>query len=95
MATVFVIAFGIGLVIGLYIDRQSRQDQAVPGDMPAAALHYLACSALSSTTPAVVTALILGLPFVQMVGTAFSFFVIGAALLVLYGIRAAQLQPVS
>ena len=86
MTTVFGIAAVFGLLIGTYISRKSQEEKAVQGGLPAQGLHYLACSALSSTTPAVITSIITGLPFANMFSIALTFFLTGAVLMVLYGI---------
>lgn len=85
MITVFGIAAVAGLLIGVYISRQSQAEKAVQGGLPATILHYLACSALSSTTPAVITSIITGLAFQKMFSIALTFFITGAILIVTYG----------
>jgi hypothetical protein len=84
MLTAFLIAAGCGLLIGLYIRRESLREEKISGGLPAQMAHYLACTMLSSTTPAIVTSIIIGLPFVQMFGTALSFVLLGALFILAY-----------
>ena len=94
MAIVFGIAAVCGLLIGTYISRKSQEEKTIQGGMPAQGLHYLACSALSSTTPAVITSIIIGLPFVTMFSIALTFFGSGVVLITLYGFVEAS-APIS
>lgn len=90
MLTVFAIGAICGLLIGVYISRQSLEEKAVQGGMPAKIVHYLACSALSSTTPTVIISIITGLAFVSMFQIALSFFISGAILITIYGFIESQ-----
>jgi hypothetical protein len=83
--TALLIGVTIGAVIGIFVARQSLKEQAIRGGLLAQVLHYLACAMLSSTTAFIVTAIVVGVPFLQMFGTAVGIIIVGAVLVLGYG----------
>lgn len=80
--TAVLVGAAFGLVMGLWISRDSNKKQAVVGGGLPRALHYLACSAMPSVLPFVITGIILGLPFLYLIGTGLGFLALAFALLI-------------
>jgi hypothetical protein len=72
-----------GLVLGIKIARDSNKKQPVKGGPLAQTFHYLACAGITAVLPFVITGLVVGLPFVQLFGTAVGFLALTAAFLLL------------
>lgn len=80
------IGLAIGLLLGVKIARDSHKRQPVRGGVLGQALHYLACSGLTSVLPFIISGIIVGLPFLQLFGTGIGLLVLTGILLVIYAL---------
>jgi len=85
----------IGLLLGVKTSRDAGKKLPVKGGIVAQVFHYLACSGFTSVAPFALTGVILGLPFLTLLGTGvgllaltFGFLLVDAAIE-----RAAQRTP--
>jgi hypothetical protein len=78
-----VIGLALGALIAWRLAADSLKKRPLHGGRPAQIAHYLACLAVSASTPFILTGLIAGLPFVQIFGTALALVLSGAALVIL------------
>jgi hypothetical protein len=76
----------IGLVLGVKIARDSHKRQPVVGGIVGQALHYLACSGLTSVLPFIIAGIVVGLPFLQLFGTGVGLLALTAVFLVIYAL---------
>jgi hypothetical protein len=79
-----LIGAAIGLALGVKIARDSNAKQPVRGGAFARLFHYLACAGLSGMLPFIITGIIVGLPFVQLFGTAVAFLATTAVFLLVH-----------
>ena len=92
----YVIATGIvvGLILGIFMRRESQKRQPVRGGMGAEFFHYLAASGISGLVPAIFIALFSELNFLRIVGTGLIFQAITLSMLVMYSVFESQAPPV-
>jgi ABC-type Fe3+ transport system permease subunit len=79
-----LIGIVLGLVLGVRIARESNAKQPVHGGMLAQVFHYLACAGLSGMLPFIIAGIVVGLPFVQLFGTAVGFLTLTALFLLVH-----------
>lgn len=89
-----LIGAAFGAVIGIYLRQQSLKEKPINGGMPAEVFHYLACAMLGSTTPFIIAAIVNGLPFLTMFGTAIGFLLVGAIMVIGYAAFESQAPEV-
>ncbi len=80
-----IIGVAIGLAIGVRLARDSKKKQGLRGGMLSAALHYLACAGIVGVLPFILAGLVLGLPFLTLVGTGVGFLALVALILLVFG----------
>ncbi len=90
--TAVLIGGCIGAVLGAGIARYSLKELRIQGGPVAQVLHYLACALFGSSTPFIITAIVVGLPFLMMFGTAVGFIATAGLMVYLYGIVESQAQ---
>ncbi|WP_119065776.1 hypothetical protein [Aggregatilinea lenta] len=73
----------IGLALGIKIAQDSNNKQPVRGGAVAQTLHYLACAAMMSVLPFIITGIIVGLKFVVLLSTGVGLMVLTGAFLLL------------
>jgi hypothetical protein len=93
MLTSYLVGIICGLLIGVYVTRESFKEKKVQGGAEANALHYLGASLLSASTPSIIASVIGGLPFLQTFGVALTFFLLGG--LALYAYAYFESKPVA
>lgn len=91
--TAVVIGGVIGAVLGIGLARYSLKKLGIQGGLVAHSLHYLACAFFGSSTPFIITAIIVGVPFLTMFGTALGFIATAGLMTFLYGVAESQAQP--
>lgn len=79
-----VIGAAIGLAIGVRLARDSKKKQGLRGGAASEALHYLACAGIASVLPFVITGIVLGLPFLTLLGTGAGFLAFVALVLLAF-----------
>lgn len=89
-STAVLIGLACGAVIGLYLRQQSLKEKKIYGGLPAEIFHYLSCAMVGSMTPFIIAAIVNGIAFLTMFGTAVGFLVLGAAMVVVYGVFESQ-----
>ncbi|MCB9437501.1 MAG: hypothetical protein H6673_10995 [Anaerolineales bacterium] len=89
-STAVLIGMAFGAVIGLYLRQQSLKEKKLYGGLFAEIFHYLACAMLGSMTPFIITAIVSGMRFLTMFGTAVGFLALGAVMVAVYGVFESQ-----
>jgi hypothetical protein len=79
-----LIGAALGLLFGIKIARDSNKKQPVHGGVLAQVFHYLACSGLGGMLPFIIAGVIVGLPFLALLGTAVGFLILTGVSLVVY-----------
>lgn len=68
-----IIGVAFGLAIGVRLARDSKQKQGLRGGAVSEVLHTLACAGIASVLPFIIAGIVLGLPFLTLVGTGVGF----------------------
>ncbi|PJF40011.1 MAG: hypothetical protein CUN55_13275, partial [Phototrophicales bacterium] len=74
------------------IARYSLAKLAIRGGILAQVFHYLACALLVSSTPFIIAAIVVGVPFLMMFGTAIGFIAVAAIMTLAYAFVEHQTQ---
>ncbi|NLX08438.1 MAG: hypothetical protein GXY36_02160 [Chloroflexi bacterium] len=64
-----LIGLAAGMLLGAKTARDSHHKEPVRGGAGAHTFHYLACVGMTSVLPFVIAGIILGLPFLALIGT--------------------------
>jgi hypothetical protein len=91
--TAVLIGVTFGLVIGVKIARDSLAKESVRGGVLAQGFHYLACAGLTGMLPFIITGLVVGLPLVELFGTAVGSLAVTAGLLIGYAVIEQSAPP--
>ena len=70
---VLLIGLVIGLVLGVFMRRESAKRKPIYGGVPAEFFHYIACSTMSGLVPVIFVALFAEMPFLRIAGSGISF----------------------
>ncbi|MBZ0306199.1 MAG: hypothetical protein K8I82_09040 [Anaerolineae bacterium] len=84
----------VGLVLGYFMQRESRKRKKIHGGPVAEIFHYLASSTISGLVPVIFIALFTGLNFWRIVGSGLSFSITTFLLLLVYAFFENQVGPV-
>jgi len=68
-----IIGVAFGLVIGVKLARDSKRKQGLRGGAVSEVLHMLACAGVASVLPFIIAGIVLGLPFLTLLGTGVGF----------------------
>jgi len=79
-----LIGIALGLAIGVRLARDSKKQQGLRGGAASEALHTLACVGIASVFPFIVAGVVLGLPFLTLLGTGVGFLAIVALALLAF-----------
>ena len=82
---VLAIGLAVGLVLGIFMRRESIKRQPIHGGMPAQLFHYLAASTISGMVPVIFIALFSELNFFRIAGSGIIFSASTLILLTVYG----------
>lgn len=88
--TALVIGVCIGALIGVGLMRYSLKAEAISGGPLSHVFHYLACAFFGSSTPFIITAIVVGIPFLIMFGTAVALIATAGLLTFVYGVFESQ-----
>jgi hypothetical protein len=93
---VYVILIGlvIGLVLGIFLRRESIKRKPVYGGMSAQLFHYLACSTMAGLIPVIFIALFSKLHILRVIATGASFSLSTLLLLLVFAVFESQAKPV-
>ena len=81
---VLLIGLGVGLVLGIFMRRESIHRKAIYGGTPAELFHYLACSTMAGLIPVIFIALFAELNFLRIVGSGIIFSLSTLGLLLIF-----------
>lgn len=79
------ITLGVGLILGIFMSRESRRRQPIHGGLGALFFHYLGSSAVSAVIPGVIIGLLSGLNFFRLMALGLSCLAICLTNLLIYG----------